>query len=61
EELHEDPAGLSLASRSGPQSRAAVFIAYWLCAGWPLSGEPKAKQVRSNACCVAYRRSGSVL
>jgi hypothetical protein len=43
EELHEDPAGLSLASRSGPQSRAAVFIAHWLCArlaiAWRAKGE----------------------
>ena len=43
EELHEDPADLSLASRSGPQSRAAVFIAYWLCARlaieWRAKGE----------------------
>lgn len=43
EELHEDPAGLSLASKSGPQSRAAVFIAYWLCARlaieWRAKGE----------------------
>src|ERR1700722_5459242 len=43
EELHEDPAGLSLASKSGPQLRAAVFVAYWLCARlaieWRANGE----------------------
>jgi hypothetical protein len=41
EELHEDPAGLSLASRSGRQSRAAVFIGYWLCARLPIEWRAK--------------------
>ena len=42
-ELYGDPTGFSLASRPGPQSRAAVFIAYWLCARlaieWRAKGE----------------------